>query len=219
MIELLVTCTNYIEDTPNLLHSCSYWTSCFSFISASGRCKTGAVDHHEKIFHTPFILRKSWYADITFPSDLIYSFASFISLSLECCRTSWQKRTSHHKKKKEKKKKKKAHHLHVFKENPQNFCFQYLIEILLFSNFRALQDRSFPIVNPLNESFPDHVYRANPDLRTYEVPADLPPGVSVLLTVDNPNPGYWFVVAWLAQDKDDRIKQEVSIALMLRYFY
>ncbi|XP_072043673.1 post-GPI attachment to proteins factor 6-like isoform X2 [Amphiura filiformis] len=68
----------------------------------------------------------------------------------------------------------------------------------------ALQNGSFPIVNPLNESFPDHMYRSNPDMVTYEIADDL----TLILFIKNPNPGYWFLTAWLPHDEDDRIKQE-----------
>ena len=75
---------------------------------------------------------------------------------------------------------------------------------------RAVQNGSFPIVNPLNESFPHHMHRLNPNQETYEIPEDLPEALSLSLIVKNPNPGFWFIIAWLPQDKNDRIKQEVS---------
>ena len=70
---------------------------------------------------------------------------------------------------------------------------------------RAIQERSFPIVNPLNQTFPDNTYRGDPDLDIYEIPED----AKIMLQVTNPKPGYWFMVAYLPRDDDDRIKQEV----------
>ena len=82
--------------------------------------------------------------------------------------------------------------------------------VLLFCgwlfNCRYLQHGSFPVISPLNETFPSDFYLQRASLHNISIAASNP---TVIHTIESPLPGGWFAVAYLGDYIDDSISQAV----------
>ena len=73
-------------------------------------------------------------------------------------------------------------------------------------NCRYLQHGSFPVISPLNETFPSDFYLQRASLHNISIAASNP---TVIHTIESPLPGGWFAVAYLGEYIDDSISQAV----------
>ena len=75
------------------------------------------------------------------------------------------------------------------------------------SFFRYLQQGSFPVISPLNESFPEFFNTIRTDLHSVSVLTD---NEVKDYSVYSPLPGSWYGVAYLGDFIDDSIRQQVT---------
>ena len=78
---------------------------------------------------------------------------------------------------------------------------------MFLSFHRYLQQGSFPVINPLNESFPEFFNILRTELYRFDLKTD---NEVYEFIVHSPVPGGWYGVAYLGDYVDDSIKQQVK---------
>ena len=76
-------------------------------------------------------------------------------------------------------------------------------------NFLAcsyLQHGSYPVISPLNETYPADFNLQRTEMQYIEILSD---GVSLPFILKNPLPGEWYATVGLTGARDERIKQKV----------
>ena len=71
-----------------------------------------------------------------------------------------------------------------------------------------MQHGSFPVINPLNETFPDRFYLERTQLKLHRF---LTNNGTITVSIEHPLPGDWYIAAILGDYVDDSIKQKVLI--------
>ena len=80
--------------------------------------------------------------------------------------------------------------------------------LLIYFYYRFLQYGSYPVINPLNETFPPHfnTHRSH----SHRIEVNTKDG-GLGYTISKPLPGSWFTAVFIGKVKDDAIGIKVSI--------
>lgn len=74
--------------------------------------------------------------------------------------------------------------------------------------FRYLQSGSYPVMSVDNASFPENMYPYNEDAISVSVTTTFEPKVIATIPVYGPEPGDWYVAAYLSH-WDEKVQQQV----------
>ena len=70
-----------------------------------------------------------------------------------------------------------------------------------------MQHGSFPVISPLNETFPDNFNLERTHLKRISMQTD---NSTMLFQFNHPLPGTWYAMAYLGDYVDDKITQKVA---------
>lgn len=81
---------------------------------------------------------------------------------------------------------------------------------------RYLQANSFPVISPLNETFPKDFNTIRTELHNVQLSTN---NKTVEFFIDVPSPGGWYMKVYLGDYVDESIKQKVNRSIFVNILY